>query len=120
MTLNEIKAWREAAEQDGWEFEPTYQHESRDTHATAKREGWTIMVNARNERNASLGVWAPDGSGVVAPTIYSMDTLEAGRFRCDICEAEGVETHRVGFANRSCRPCLPAARRKWEFPGWTN
>lgn len=36
------------------------------------------------------------------------------------CGAENVETYQYGFAGRACSKCLPPAKRRDEFPGWTN
>lgn len=37
---------------------------------------------------------------------------------CTECGQRDVVVYRCGFAGRVCKPCLPDARKKYEFPGW--
>jgi len=120
MRLKQAQAWSTAAEADGWAFSPTYKSESPQRHVTGKHLGFTVMVNTRDDRQADVTVWGPDGLQIEAPLLYSMRAVRLATRVCLYCHASDVPTMRVGFAGRACASCAPSQRRKQEFPGWTN
>jgi hypothetical protein len=120
MTLDQVIAWRVAAEADGWIFEPTYSSESIDRAFRGQRDGFVVLGLTRSERECSLNAWGPDRLAVAPGTAYDMDWLRAGLRICAACRKEDVETHRVGFAGRCCIECLLRERTRIETPGWND
>lgn len=126
MTRQQIIAFREAAKADGWKEEPTYRPETIDEDSTLRRQGWTIIVTVRPPTKHMpdgvnyLHIWAPDNLAIRVPETYSVDALVAAMRECLECGAKDVNTYQVGFAGRCCKACLPAARAKYEYPGWTK
>lgn len=123
--LERVREFRDAARDDGWASEPTYENEAEDSHATMSRDGFTLHAMCREGRGAwkycaQISIWGPDGVAVETPETYSMDAVIAGLRRCEFCNAKDVETHRVAFANRSCGDCLEEQRRIHETPGWCS
>jgi hypothetical protein len=112
--------FRDAAVKDGWLIEPTYEHESIDRAATLKKEGFFIQVITRLGKEASINIWGPDGMAINPPDTYSWAAISSGLCICNLCGKTDVETHRFSFAGRACLECLPAAKKKHEYPGWTN
>lgn len=126
-----VRQWIRDAVADGWEIKPTYEREGMNTACTLDREGWRVMSCRRppghgvgqfkNKRgNISISMWGPDGVSVNIEFPYNWERLQQLLTRCEFCGREGLETERVGFANRSCKECLPAARKQIETPGWTS
>lgn len=123
MTLVEIRKWRDAAIADGWDHAPTYApHEEEDRACRLKRDGFVVQTITREElaKLASIHAWGPDDLQVSVPDEYSMEALVKNLRRCNDCGAVDVETQRTGFAGRVCNTCLPAAKKRDEFPGWTK
>jgi hypothetical protein len=117
--------WRQAAEADGWQFTPTYQHEPVEHAFRGNREGFSIQGIARpngpgKTPEASIHIWGPDGLAIKPPLCYNMDKIRAGARRCGYCSAEDVDTVRVGFAGRCCLTCEPTIRPHIETPGWNS
>ncbi len=134
MTLDEVRAWREAAITDGWSPDPIYTQESEDRAMRLTKDGWIAHASARPSRpdpfdkrrtmpaQADITVWGPDQLQIhpEVPVPYSWNRMNALLRRCAYCKTEDVETKRVGFAGRCCLKCLPAMRKKIEFPGWCD
>jgi hypothetical protein len=120
MTTEQIQAWRAAAEADGWEVNPTYSHEPVDRAATMSREGFQAQAITRGNRGDELTIWGPDKLQVTVPDAYLWATLTENLKRCMECARVVAHVQRVGFAGRCCDACLPSARRRDEFPGWTR
>lgn len=122
--LEQVRAWRDAAIADGWHIEPTYgHHEDVSRAARLMRGGFVVQLITREnvgqwKANVSLGGWAPDGMAISLPTVYDPAVFARSMRHCNYCHADDVETHRVGFAGRSCEACLPAQRALAEKPGW--
>lgn len=115
--------WRLAAEADGWQFRPTYPSEPVEHAFRGEHEGFSIQGIARpggdeSLPSASIHIWGPDGLAVMPPLAYDMVSIRRGTRICSFCDAEDVDTFRVGFAGRVCAACLPEARRRIETPGW--
>lgn len=125
-----VRAWVAAAVADGWTIEPTYPCESVERAARLRRDGWLAQVVMRDMRTetkpgkwkyeAQVHVWGPDGLCVDPGAVYSWADLVAGLRVCDQCGGRDVDTKRVGFANRVCAVCVPAARKRIERPGWCD
>ena len=67
----------------------------------------------------SVHVWGADGMAIKVGRVYSWEEIQAGLTMCNECGAHGP-TFRFSFAGRCCATCLPAMRKKHEYPGWTN
>ena len=123
MNAEQIRAWRTAAEADGWRATPTYKTESIEQAATLCLGPapcqWVALVILR-PKYASLAVWGPDALALEPGIVYDFPALEAKLRTCPICDVEDVPTYRHGFGGRACEVCLPAAREESEYPGWTN
>lgn len=125
--LDAAATFRHAAIADGWSCIPTYgDRESAESHATLEKDGFKCHVMARElsgkkyQYQAQVSIWGPDGLCITAPVLYDWDVIESGVRRCGYCGQEDVDTQRVGFAGRSCEKCLPVARKRDEYPGWTR
>ena len=70
--------------------------------------------------DVSLAAWGPDTLSIQVPLVYSWEALNKGLNVCGECKSEGVKIQRVGFAGRCCADCLPAAKKRHEYPGWDN
>lgn len=118
--------WREAAIADGWAAEPTYgDHEPLEHAWKLRREGFTIQGLSRPGSDkmlpdAAVSIWGPDGLAIKAPLEYDMAAIRRGAETCSECGSYPVATQRVAFANRVCAECAPAARKKYETPGWNR
>ena len=123
--------YREDALADGWASEPLSKWESEESWSSLRRDGFVLQIVARaphpktehlmEQKNPEGGVWAwgPDGMAISIGSRYSWDELHAGLTTCNECRAHGP-TFRYSFAGRCCAGCLPAMRKKHEYPGWTN
>jgi hypothetical protein len=139
MKIEEARAWRDAAVADGWSIRPTYDgHEDVSRAATLEKDGWTALIVTRvydeeymktaapwlksmaGKTDVSIAVWGPDTLAISVPMPYSFDSCIKMLRRCNDCKKEDVSTQRVSFAGRVCSTCLPAARKRDEYPGWTN
>lgn len=127
--LEAVREWVKAAVADGWSIEPTYQTEPQESAATLDKNGFRAMVlmrdrgenhDRRYRYEAKVSAWGPDGLAINVPARYDFTLIEKAVRRCGQCGRENVDTQRVGFAGRVCAPCLPEARKKHEYPGWTN
>lgn len=126
--LIRVAAFRDAAITDGWNARPTYKIEGQDRACTLERDGFTIMLISRADATregkmlyfASISIWGPDGLAIEPPTEYSFDEIRARVRWCSECGEKNVDTMRVGFAGRVCSKCLPAAKKKHEYPGWCD
>lgn len=126
----EVCAWRDAAIADGWQHEPLYpNHEPEQRAAKLKHpEGFVAQIISRDncskggkwKYEAMVSVWGPDDLCLAPGRIYSLDHLRARLRDCGNCGATDVDTVRYSFAGRCCEKCLPAMRKKHEYPGWCN
>ena len=138
MKLDQAVKWRDDAVADGWLIEPTYQTEDVSRAATLHKDGFTAQVITRiydeeyiktaqpwmkhmaGKTDVSIAVWGPDTLAIRPGVAYSWEALWKALMTCLECGREDVKTQRVGFAGRCCETCLPAARKRDEYPGWTN
>lgn len=116
--------FREAAKLDGWEHRATYKNESAKRVTTLVRDGYKIHAMSRTnvgkwKYEAQICIWGPDGCAIKPPSVYGWDAITSNYLRCHFC-GEVSELHQVGFANKACASCLPAAKKKLEYPGWCN
>lgn len=121
----QIREWVATAIADGWESSPTYEQEDENRARTLTRDGFQVQVISRDEvaplkSSFDISGWSPDGLVIAIPMPYSWERVQAAVRRCNLCGAENVETRRYSFAGRCCQACLPKAREKPEYPGWTN
>lgn len=119
--------WREAAAADGWAVRAAYQGEELERAWTAERDGFKVLGIARGElrhgarlATATLSIWGPDGMAISPPPVYDWDAIQRGAATCLECEAHPVETQRVGFVGRYCRPCADRLRPSIERQGWCD
>lgn len=124
-TIDKAIAWRIAALADGWSNEPTYQHEAIDRASTLRKDGFIAQIIARPEDKVfkpigSIAIWGPDGLAIDIDNEYNWDKIQANLRLCMDCKRGDVETQRVGFAGRVCVECLPAARKRDEYAGWSD
>lgn len=121
-----VHAYRHALADDGWQVLPTYGHEPVERAWRAYRDGFIISGLCRVDEHGNpkgcpeLCGWGPDGLAINIPKAYSFAAIKAATLQCGVCGAEGVETERVAFANRSCAACAPGLRKQIETPGWTQ
>ena len=127
-------AYRLAAMADGWKCLPTYgDHEPVERAAKLTREGFTMSIISRSSHDpdhqhpgpvwhyeANVHIWGPDGLAIAPPPAYDWNAIIASVRHCNYCNANDVDTKRVGFAGRCCDKCLPEQKKKLEFPGWNN
>lgn len=119
-------AWREAAIADGWDAKPGYpNHEAMERVCHLSKDGYIVHVLTREKvgkwaYQASVNVWGPDGLAIKPPFVYDMAAITAGTRHCNYCNADDVDTERVGFAGRCCAACLPRQREIAERPGWCD
>jgi hypothetical protein len=127
--LEAVRQWVATAVADGWQIEPTYQTEPVESAATLDKGGFRAMAlmrdrgenhDRRYRYEAKVSAWGPDGLAISVPATYDFALIEKAVRRCGECGREDVDTQRVGFAGRTCADCLPAARKKHEYSGWTN
>jgi len=129
--LEMIKAARDymqAAIADGWEHAPTYTQEVEERACSLTREGYKMMIIAREAlpedrvKNSmtSICIWGPDSLAIIPPDTYDFVNIVENSHLCNFCKKVAEQTHRVGFAGRSCAECLPKQKAKHEYPGWTN
>lgn len=109
---------------DGWNIKPTYDdHESIETAASLEKDGYKIMVvNRIGEHifNKPIHGWGPDSLSIDINIVYDWKQITAATNICGECKQEKSFLQRVGFANRVCNDCLPEARKRLEYPGWTK
>lgn len=127
-------AWRDAALADGWTSKPTYgEHEAEERASTLTREGFLATIitrtpdpkglqpwNSHPKHEGGVNVWGPDKLAIGPGQFYFWKYLLEGLRKCAMCKSLDVDTERVGFAGRVCASCLPVAKKKHEYPGWTN
>ena len=123
--------YRSDALADGWTSEPLSKWESEELWSRLHRDGFTLQIVARLPRpqsehsiaikkpNGMVHAWGPDGMGIKIGRHYSWDELRAGLTTCNECGTRG-KTYRFSFAGRCCATCLPAMKKKHEYPGWEN
>lgn len=113
------REFRLAALADGWHSEPIVQSseppEVRDhLYRGHKDKRWTLHILVRDEGSntdgdnvwtVNVSAWAPDGLSVLLPVVYEANVIRANVRRCNVCEAEDVDTTRYSFAGRCCEPC---------------
>lgn len=117
--LDAVRAFRDAAVADGWEISPTYRSESQDRVAHLVRDGFVMMIVTRDEYEASVSIWGPDGLHIKPPSVYDWQAIQDRVNTCNECGAKGP-TVRFSFAGRCCNTCLPGMREKYEKPGWNR
>ena len=133
LTIEDVRAWREAAIADGWSLAPMYpRHEDATRAGTLTRDGFVIQAiarpagsNIRTHRSggadeASLAGWGPDSLAIMVAVPYSFEALVTATRVCHSCKANDVNTFRVSFAGRVCAECLPGERTRLETPGWCD
>lgn len=124
LTLEQVRAWRDAAIADGWDATPTYETESIDRATRLRRDGWEAQVLTRDDSpqsiSATVHLWGPDGLAVRTGIAYDFDKLKAGLRTCMACKATDVDTQRYSFAGRCCAACRPEMARRTEQPGWCD
>jgi hypothetical protein len=124
-------AWREAAINDGWEVEPLYpKHEEISSACRLTKDGFVAQILTREfsgtearayRYQAEVHVWGSDRLVVDVPYNYpGFEAIQKLQYRCNYCKTENVPTQRVNFAGRCCEACLPAQRKRTEFPGWCD
>lgn len=126
--LEAARKWVADAVADGWTIEPTYASEPAERAASLWKDGYHVLALMRDnsehkykyKHEAQINLWGPDGLAIKAPSVYDFALIEAGNRRCGECGKTDVDTQRVGFAGRCCAEGLPAAQKKYEYPGWTN
>ena len=118
MDREQVKAWVEAAKEDGWERKPTYVDESVDSAATLTKYGWLVMVLLRDHQ-AGISAWTPDKVWVKAPKVYSWDALWVNAQKCMYCGELIDELYVVAFANRACQKCGQVEQAKLPR-GWSE
>ena len=117
--IERTKAYRDAALQDGWVA-------TDDTDEHFKKEGFKLHVLSRIETGgkykyaATIDIWGPDGLVIIPPNEYNWESIKSRVRRCNYCDKEDVETHRVSFAGRCCSECLPEKQKKLEYLGWCD
>lgn len=133
MTIEQVRAWVQAAIADGWKAAPTYPAgpgrkggEPVEQAATLRRDGWVAMAFARPQgwglgwnEQAEITVWAPDELQVQVPLVYDWPALEDNATRCQYCGKSG-KTVRISFAGRCCPPCRVEHVARVEPPGWCD
>jgi hypothetical protein len=127
MILKAAEKWRDDALSDGWSMTRTTDHEAESSACSLEKEGFRAMVLTRTQRDpkkwhyeVSLHVWGPDQLAIEIGPTYSWDAIRQGVETCSECRFTGIPTVRVGFANRVCEACRPAAAARIETPGWCN
>ena len=127
--LESVRQWVAAAAADGWNINPSYRTESVESAATLDKDGFRVLAlmrdrgenhDRRYRYEAKVSAGGPDGLAISVPRIYDFALIRKAVRCCGECGKDDVETERVGFAGRVCASCLPEARKKHEFPGWTN
>lgn len=113
MTLEDARAWREAAIRDGWTITPLYHGADIDRSARLTKRGFVALII-----DGSLIMWGPDGLAIEVPRQYSWIAIVAGLSVCEKCGREG-KTVRLGFAGRVCPECRNRLAPKVEYRGWT-
>jgi hypothetical protein len=127
--LERVRLFIKGAIRDGWHIAPTHKTMTVDEAATLTRDGFVIMARMK-ENNPALGfkfrfdaeimIWGSDGNALAVPAVYDFSTLNALMRHCHFCDAQDIDTFRVGFADRACSECLPSTRKSIEIPGWNN
>ena len=124
--MERVRAWVEAAIEDGWTIKPTYKNESMDRAATlVSQEGFKAMALTREPQeetkddfgnrypSASLNVWGPDEIGVKHTFPYDWEKLNDNLQLCQYCgETFEGKAYRVAFADRACMTCGPKEQSK--------
>lgn len=116
----QVREWVRSAICDRW-FHRLYSNV-----CTLEREGFKARVLMRDATGPpgfteySIHAWGPDGASISVACPYDWAQILAEPFRCPQCNATGVDTVRVAFADRACVKCAPALRAKLETPGWSN
>ena len=100
----QVLKFRDDAIADGWTCTERYEGESIDSYYQLDKDGFLIAGCNRSYEVKICG-WGPDGLDIKTPSTYSMQAIQDAVHRCSFCGAEGVETVRVGFADRSCKEC---------------
>lgn len=126
MTWDEVTAWTDAALADGWSSTPMYEREPEEQARILRSDGWYAMVFRRPQKGymkypeCNVTVWGPDGLQIKVPTVYTRAALEAAIRTCQYCGAADVDTIRLSFAGRSCKPCRVKLAPTIEAPGWCD
>lgn len=131
--LERVQAFVAAAIADGWEQSIYFEGEPVDQACKLRRDGFVMSVLSRTftptrwqpqsrfKFTAQVSAWGPDELALdIGPDYPGFEAFQAALLKCLLCGAEGVVTQRYGFAGRCCAACLPAARAKFEKPGWCD
>ena len=125
--LERICRFRDAAVNDNWSIEQTYNTESQDRAAKLRRDGFTMNIVTRDGRRdnvnwveSAIHIWGPDDLVINPPINYDWGAIQKGLRTCNNCGKTNVETVRYSFAGRCCRACRPEMKRIHEQPGWTS
>jgi len=62
--------------------------------------------------------WGPDELRIKVPPKYSREGFAAALKVCLYCDAADTHTRAVGLDGRCCDKCLPAQKKRQEYPGW--
>lgn len=85
---------------DGWKVR--YEEGNK---LTLMKGGWMACVN---KASGTMSVFDPAGVSVAVPAHYSMEELEARRWRCKVCGKTADELTMVAFDGNMCIPCKQA------------
>lgn len=128
--LQAVYDFIDGAVADGWSIKPTYPNsEPVNRSATLEREGYKMLAVSRDNSlkdvgkwkfEAHISIWCPKGIAIEVPPYYNWEAIVANTRKCSRCQKTDVDTFVVGFANRSCADCLPAEKKRLEYPGWCN
>lgn len=91
---------------DDWEVR--YQEGNK---LTLMRDGWMACINKAADR---MMIFDPAGVSVPVPEVYSMEELEARRWRCKRCGKTADQLEAVAFIGPRCIPCHRAVRAALE------
>ena len=132
--VDAVRVYRDALVADGWAVISTYANEPVNSASTAEKDGWVIMLLARDNSDTKPGshvisasVWGPDRAAVASPLgadgelePYSQNSLEYGLRYCEYCDSSNVPTKKIAFESRVCADCEPEQSRVQMYPGWCS
>lgn len=120
---------------DGWKWRRLYNSPGvRDTSKLGDielvRAGFLVLVLRRpvppaQSKSKALGTlsidgWGPDKLQIEIPKSYSMEAFRRAVQTCNSCGRRVKEIYRFFFAGRACKKCLPALKKEFEKPGWSE
>jgi hypothetical protein len=117
---DKVKKFIQDAISDNWIPEPTYNNEDISKAVSLSKNGFEIMSIMRGDSHYSIHAWCPKGISLEVTFPYSFQQLQDNINLCGECHQIKENIQRVAFANRVCNDCLNSAKKKYEFPGWSN